>query len=114
VIFEVIWIFVLVGSIWLGIKWRNHEPAVPRAGVATEKPGMIYFLQSQKDSQKIKIVKSRGELATPLRIVAEFPTDAPNAVLSRIYRDLEDQHIAAGWYDADAVRMYIDHLRGEA
>jgi len=108
-----IWAFILLACIWYGIKLRHYEPLVPQAHV-NEKPGMIYFLESQKDSAKIKIVKSRGELATPLRIVAEFPTATPNAVLARIYRDLEDQHIGAGWYDAGAVRMYLDHLRGEA
>jgi len=104
---------LLIAAVWYGIKVRNHGPWIVQPDV-TEKPGMIYFLQNQKDSRKIKIVKSRGELATPLRIVAEFPTTTPNAILARIYRDLEDQHIGAGWYDADAVRMYLDHLRGEA
>jgi len=110
----ILWALILIGCIIWGIRRGRKKVALMRPAGSTEKSGRIYFLQHQKNSDRIKIVKSRGELATPLRIVAEFPTATPNAVLARIYRDLEDQHIGAGWYDAGAVRMYLDHLRGEA
>ena len=109
-----IWALIILYCVYWGIKRAKLETAMMPPAASKEKPGRIYFLQHQNNPDRIKIVKSPGELATPLRVVHEVNTPTPNAVLSAIYRDLEESHQGAGWYDADAVRMYLDHLRGVA
>jgi len=108
---------VIIGAVVIGIirgirKGRKLSQQVP--DVHHETPGRIYFLQHQNNPDRIKIVKSKGELATPLKVVHEMLSPTPNAVLAQIYRDLEPSHQGASWYDADAVRMFLDHLRGAA
>ena len=110
----ILWALILIGCIIWGIRRGRKKVALMRPAGSTEKPGRIYFLQHQKNSDRIKIVKSRGELATPLAVVHEMISPTPNAVLAQIYRDLEPAHLGGGWYDADSVRMFLDALRGAA
>lgn len=110
----ILWAIVLIGCIIWGIKRGRAKAAIKTPRQSMEKPGRIYFLQHQKNSDRIKIVKSRGELATPLTVVHELISPTPNAVLAQIYRDLEPAHLGGGWYDADSVRMFLDSLRGAA
>lgn len=110
----VLWALILLSCIAWGIKQARKEVAVLSPPVAEEKTGRIYFLQHQNNPSRVKIVMSKGELATPLKIIHEVLTPTPKAVLSQMYRDLETSHLGAGWYDADSVLMYLDHLRGTA
>ena len=110
----ILWAIVIIGCIIWGIRRGRKKVALMRPAGSTEKSGRIYFLQHQKNSDRIKIVKSRGELATPLRVVHELISPTPNAVLAQIYRDLEPAHLGAQWYDADSVKMFLDSLRGAA
>lgn len=98
-------------GIWYARRqfYKNMKPPAN-----AEKPGYIYFIENQKNPGRIKILKQQKKLVTPLRIVEEFPASQPNTVLQQIYRDLEEFHIGAGWYDGDATRMYLDHLKGTA
>jgi hypothetical protein len=114
VILLIVWAFVIGYAIYWGIRKARQEVALMRPVASTEKPGRIYFLQHQNNPDRIKIVKSKSELATPLKVVHELLTPTPNAVLAQIYRDLEPAHLGAGWYDADSVRMFLDSLRGAA
>jgi hypothetical protein len=110
----IIMTIVILAAVVLGIVKGRHDFKALRVTVTGEKPGRIYFLQHQNNPDRIRIVKSKGELATPLKVVHELISPTPNAVLAQIYRDLEQSHIGGGWYDADAVRMFLDHLRGIA
>jgi hypothetical protein len=112
---------VIVGVIIVVSILRAHLNYVREKGTLTEsstgpaeKAGRIYFLANDNVPGRIQIVKSRGELATPLKVVREMVTPTPNAVLAQIYRELQGSHVSGTWYDEDAVLMYLDHLRGIA
>jgi hypothetical protein len=108
---EIILILVGIGiGAWVAL--RQH--AARTTPVVTEKPGYLYFLENQNNPGRIKILTQQKELVTPLRIVAAYTTPTPKAALKQVYEDLEAVHINGGWYDGQAVKMYLDHLEGTA
>jgi hypothetical protein len=116
-------VILILAAIYVGYRIHRNEDRAEKAVLAQqeqpvvrhrEKPGRIYFLQNPRNPDKIKVVKSTVELATPFKIVDTFSTATPNTTLAKIYRDLVDYHEGSQWYNADAVRMYLDSLRGVA
>jgi hypothetical protein len=116
-----IWGLVLATAVVLGIflaafdiKSRPKPVQETLPHEPREKPGRIYFLTNGGNPERIQVVKSRGELATPLKVVKELIAGQPNAVLAQVYRELQHAHISGTWYDGDSVRMWLDSKKGAA